>query len=446
MIDWYTLLFFAFFLLFMILEKTSSHRTPYEYIATGQQIGLSGGTYSLLIQFMTGATFLFPLFLTVEFQLLSVFLILLEAIFLYFLLIKIKANVNITVAFLDQKKKREKPFLLWIFAIANLENLFLQTGLIAYLFHNLFQQSFGMGVSLFLAFCFVYFGLGGYFGLNRIGSILLYASFFILSFTTLTLFLNSGIGTVFEQYASHYSSLFSGGLFDSVFCFLTFSLVMVGQTCTSFYFWRSLTSIKENHQKSALRYSVFSWGAFLLAFVVLTTNFLVRVDTPELANLLDLAKTMNPFILHLVTYILFMLLVAGVGNNLYSIVSLFFIIKEGSTDQVGDRSHRLVKQGYLLGLIVCFLIGVSAAAFYRNLITLIPFFLSFFASASVPFLLASLTGRFREKAAFVTVLLMVIVAIGLIGLVENLWLIAPISGLTAFVIYTLIRRFEIVRT
>ena len=442
MIDWYTLLFFAFFLLFMIVEKTGSHRSPFEYIVTGQQIGLSGGTYSLLIQFMTGATFLFPLILTVEFQLLSVFLLFFVAIFLYFLLNRIKENDDIMGVFLNLKEKGKMPFLLWIFAFANVGNLFLQTGLIAYLFQNLFHQGLGVGVSLFLAFCFVYFGLGGYYGLSRIGSILLYASFFILSFTTLTLFLSTGIENVFEQYATHYTSLFSGSLFDVVFCFLTFSFVIIGQTCTSFYFWRSLTLIKENHRKSALRYSVFSWGSFLLAFVVLTITCLVRMDTPELANLLNLTKGMNPLLLHLVTYILFMLLVTGVGYNLYSVVSLFLIIKAGRIDQVRERSNRLVKQGYLLALVVCFLVGVSAAVFYRNLITWIPLLLSFFASASVPFLLASVTGRFREKAAFFTVLVMAIATIPGIKLIENLWLIAPISGLMALIIYILITNLK----
>jgi len=440
MIDWYTLLFFAFVLLFIILEKINSHRTPYHFIVEGQQIGLSGGTYSLLIQFMTGTTFLFPLFLTIEFQLLSVILLLLEAILLYFLLIKIKANVDIMGAFLDLKKK---PFLIWIFALANLGNLFLQTGLIAYLFQNLYHQALGIGIGLFLAFCFVYFGLGGYYGLNRIGSILLYGSFFILSFTTLILFLRSGMDIIFEKYMNRYSTFSTGGILNAAFCFVTFSLVMIGQTCTSFYFWSSLSSIKENHRVSALRYSLFSWGAFLLAIVVITINFLVRMN--PFVDPLDLAKMMNPVFLHVITYILFMLLVTGVGNNLYSIVSLFFILKMERTDSVEDRSNKLIKQGYLLGLVLCLVIGVIVATIYQNFVTWIPFFLSFFASAGIPFLFATLTGQLREKAAFITVMLMVIVDLGLIKLIENLWLIAPISGLIAFIIYALIQKFKIVR-
>jgi hypothetical protein len=443
MIDWYLLLFIAFTLVMVTIEKTGNHRNSYEYIVLGKNRGLSEGTYSLLIQFITGATFLFPLFLTDTFRFSSVLVMIVGALLVYIFLVNIINNEEIKHLILfpvqSSAESSSKPLFLFVFAFSNLGSIFIQTSLVAFLFQDLFKQSSFLGLSLYLGFCFLYFGLGGIFGVHRIGSILLYLSYFILSFTTLTLFLRSGIGTIFSRYQQQFSSLMGGSILEVFLCFSTFFLVMVGQICTSYYFWQSIHSVKENHRRSALRYSLFAWGALLLAFVVLTIFLSVRIGAPNLSGLLTTFTQIEPFFLLIITFLLLTLLVVGVGHNLYSIVSLFLMFRT-QPKQKGS-SFQMVKQAYLIGIVVCLLVGLVSAHYYENLTMWVPYYISFFASAGVPFLFVYVTGEFRGKAAFYTMVLMSIIAIELIQFLQNIWLIAPVSSGIAFIIHLLIRRF-----
>jgi hypothetical protein len=446
MIDWYLLLFIAFTLVMITIEKTGNHRNSHDYVVLSKYRGLSEGTYSLLIQFLTGATFLLPLFLTESFRFSSVLVIIFGALFVYSLLVKIMDNEEIKNSILfpmqDSTKSAPRSLFLLVLAFSNLGSIFIQTSIVAFLFQDLFQQSSFLGLSLFLAFCFLYFGLGGIYGVYRIGSILLYLSFFILSFTTLTLFLQSGIGTIFTQYQSHFSSLLDGSILEVLFCFFTFILVMIGHLCTSYYFWQSVHLVKENHRRSALRYSLFSWGALLMAFVLLTIFLLVQTNTPNLSGLLASVSLMEPFLLLVITFLVVTLLAVGVGHNLYSIISLFLMFR---SQQNQKESYHLVKQAYLVGMVVCLVIGVASARFYENLSAWLPYFISFFASAGVPFLLVYFTGKFRKQTAFYTIVIMLIMAIVYIQFLPNIWVIAPVSCVIAFIIHLLIQRFKIIR-
>jgi len=443
MIDWYLLLFIAFTLVMVTIEKTGNHRNSYDYVVLGKNRGLSEGTYSLLIQFMTGATFLFPLFLTETLRFSSVLVMIVGALFVYSVLVKIMNNEDIKHLVLypmqSSAEITSKPLFLFVLTFSNVGSIFIQTSLVAFLFQDLFEQSSFVGLSLFLAFCFLYFGLGGIYGVHRIGSILLYLSYFILSFTTLTLFLRTGIGTIFSRYQQQFSSLMGGSILEVSLCFFTFFLVMVGQICTSYYFWQSIDSVKENHRRSALRYSLFSWGALLLAFVVLTIFLFVRNDTPNLSGLLTSFSQIEPFFLLIIAFLLLTLLVVGVGHNLYSIVCLFLMIQSKANRK--GSPFQMVKQAYVIGIAVCLVVGVASAHYYENLTMWLPYFISFFASAGVPFLFVYVTGKIRGKATFYTMVLMSIIAVGLIQFLPNIWLIAPVSSGIAFIIHLLIRRF-----
>src|SRR5574342_286265 len=92
MIDWYLLIFIAFTLVILFLEKIGSHRTIYDYMNPGKEMGLSEGTYSLLTQFLSGAPFLFPFILTGKGGLFSFFILSTVPFLLYFSLVKLTSS------------------------------------------------------------------------------------------------------------------------------------------------------------------------------------------------------------------------------------------------------------------------------------------------------------------------------------------------------------------
>lgn len=443
MIDWYLLIFIAFTLVILFIEKIGSHRTIYDYMNPGKEMGLSEGTYSLIIQFITGATFLFPFILTEKGGLSSFFILSIVPFLLYFLLVKLTSSqewMNELFPFQLDSSMKATPFYLFIFAFSSLGSILIHTSLIAIIFRDLFQQPPILGVFLFLSFGFILFGLGGNYGVNKIGSLLIFAIFFIASFTALTIYLRTGIGLVYEQFNYYFNGVFSGSFTENGLSFLSFLFIMIGHTFTSFSFWSSMNIVKSNHRLSALRYSLFSWAALTLAFAVLTIFILVQTKALPLSQMMQ----MNSLLSHIFTYIVIAMLAIGTGHALYSIVSLFLYAK--SSQQTRPSSHQLLKQAYLVGIILSIIIGFAAVWLSPNIGAWLPYFVSFFSSAGVPFIFAYFKGSFHQKQYNLSVGVMWITGLWLSATIDNIWVIAPISALLSLIVQMIISKFKIFQT
>jgi len=443
MIDWYLLIFIAFTLVILFLEKIGSHRTIYDYMNPGKEMGLSEGTYSLINQFISGATFLFPFILTEKGGLSSFFILSIVPFLLYFLLVKLTSSqerMNQLFPFQLDTSMKATPFYLLIFAFSSIGSILIHTSLIAIIFRDLFHLSPVLGVFLFLSFGFIIFGLGGNYGVNKIGTLISFAIFFVVSFTALTIYLRTGIGLVYEQFNYYFNGIFSGSFTENGLSFLTFLFIMLGHTITSFSFWSSINIVKSNHRLSALRFSIFSWTALSLAFAVLTIYIVVQTKALPLSQMMQ----MNGLLSHIIIYIVIAMLAIGTGHSLYSIVSLFLYAK--STQQTQLSSHQLLKQAYLVGIILSIMTGFAAVWLSPNIGAWLPYFVSFFSSAGVPFIFAYFKGSFHQKQYNLSVGLMGITGFWLSATIDNIWVIAPISALLSFVVQMIITRFKIFQT
>jgi hypothetical protein len=155
MIDWYVLLFIAFTLVILLIDKIGRYRSVHEFTNPGKEVGLGGGTYSLVIQYMTGATVLFPFILTVKGGLSSFFIFTVSSLILYLLLRKWifseeKMDVILHDQFHSPGKINTAVFL--IFGFSSIGSILIQTSLIIILFRDFFHQSSYLAVFLFLIF------------------------------------------------------------------------------------------------------------------------------------------------------------------------------------------------------------------------------------------------------------------------------------------------------
>lgn len=443
MIDWYLLIFIAFTLVILFLEKIGSHRTIYDYMNPGKEIGLSEGTYSLLTQFLSGATFLFPFILTEKGGLSSFFILSTVPFLLYFLLVKLTSSqerLNQVFPFQLDIPMKATPYYLLIFAFSSLGSFLIHTSLVAIIFRDLFHHSPILGVFLFLSFGFILFGLGGNYGVNKIGTLLSFSIFFVVSFTALTLYLRTGIGLVYEQFNYYLNGIFTGGFTGNGLFFLTFLFIMLGHTMTSFSFWSSINNVKSNHRLSALRFSLFSWAALSLAFAVLTIYIVVQSKALPLSQLVQI----NGLLSHIIIYIVIAMLAIGTGHSLYSLVSLFLYAKSRQQTQLG--SHQLLKQAYLVGILLSIMTGFSAVWLSPNIKAWLPYFVSFFSSAGVPFIYAYFKGSFHQKQYNLIMGLMGITSLWMSASIDNIWVITPVSALLSFIVQMIVSRFKIFQT
>ena len=218
MIDWYVLLFISFTLVILLIDKIGSHRSILEYTNAGKEVGLSGGTYSLVIQYITGATVFIPFLFTVNGGLSSFFIFTISSLILYFLLRKWTISQKGIDEILDSPNKISTSVFL-IFGFSSIGSILIQTSLMVILFRDFFNQSSYLGVFLFLIFSYVLFGLGGKFGVTRVGSLILIGVLFTISFTVLTLYLRTGTDAVYQRLMTSLEGTFSGSILETSYSF-----------------------------------------------------------------------------------------------------------------------------------------------------------------------------------------------------------------------------------
>ncbi|WP_079505154.1 hypothetical protein [Mesobacillus jeotgali] len=442
MFDWYLLLFIAFTLVILCIDKIGSHRSIYEF-TNRKEVGLSGGTYSLVIPYMTGATFLFPFLFTVKSGISSFFIFLISPLFLYIILRSmISSQERIDEMLPDQMNYTERkniiPF--FLFGISSLGSILIQTTLMVMLFQDFFKQPASLGIFLFLIFSFVLFGLGGRSGVNRVGNLLLIGILFTISFTVLILYLRTGTGIVYQQITRNFDGLYHGSIIENILCFLTFIFVMAGQTFTSVYFWESVSVIRPNHRISALRYSSFSWTALLLSFTGLSIYLLSNADTLTATELMKSVIRSNNILSHIFVYTGIAMLAVGTGHSLYSLLSLFLHLRTASHNQ--QSSYHTLKQAYLFGIVLVVVIGFTCINLSEFFTEWLPYFISFFTSAAVPFFYALVKNNFSRSHFAMTVGMMSIAGVPLSILISEIWLVAPITATLTICVHIVGNKFK----
>ena len=145
MIDWYVLLFIAFTLVILLIDKIGKYRSIREFTNPEKEVGLGGGTYSLVIQYMTGATVFLPFILTVKGGLSSFFIFTSSSIILYLLLRKWTFSQRGIDDILDSPGKISTSTFL-IFGFSSIGSILIQTSVIIILFRDFFHQSSYLGV------------------------------------------------------------------------------------------------------------------------------------------------------------------------------------------------------------------------------------------------------------------------------------------------------------
>lgn len=444
MIDWYVLLFIAFTLVILLIDKIGSHRSIHEYRNAGKEVGISGGTYSLVIQYMTGATVFTPFILTVKGGLSSFFIFTVSSFFLYLLLRKWTASQKRMDEILpdrfDSPNKISTSVLL-IFGFSSIGSILIQTSLVVILFQDFFNQPSYLGVFLFLIFSYVLFGLSGKFGVTRVGSLILIGVLFTISFTVLTLYLRTGTDAVYQRLMTSFEGTFSGSILETSSYFLTFLFVMAGQTFTSFYFWESVKTIKPNHRLSALRYSSFSWTALLLSYTAFTMYLLSQTQTSAAVQLLESVIQSNTIISHIFIYTVISMLAVGTGHSLYSIVSLFLYIVTARQTR-GSSPSRTLKAGYFFGMIMTAILGLAGVLLAGSFERWLPYFMSFFTAAAIPFFYIYVKDQFSLKHFSLTVGMMSIAGLALNVAITDRWMIVPVTAVLSFVLHMLVTKFK----
>ncbi|KIY20938.1 MULTISPECIES: hypothetical protein [Mesobacillus] len=441
MVDWYILLFIAFTLVILFIDKIGSHRSVYEY-TNKKEVGLSGGTFSLVIPYMTGPTFLLPFFFTLKGGASSFFIFIVTPLIMYSILRNmINSQERIANILPDQiTGGKENVITFLIFGISSIGSILIQTALMAMLFKAFFHQPAILGVFLLLTFSYVLFGLGGREGVNRVGSLLLMGILFVSSFTVLTLYLQTGTGGVYQQIVKTYDGIFNGSLGANILYFLTFILVMSGQIFTSYYFWESVQAIRPNHRISALKYSSFSWAALLLSFTGFSIYLIAHTDTFSALQLMEAVTQSNSIMSHIFIYASISMLAVGIGHSLYSMLALYLRILAAMQTQ--RSSHHTLKQTYLFGLILMFFIGMAGINLSASFTEWLPYFVSFFSSAAVPFFYVLVQKRFSRRHFALTVGMMSMAGFPISSMINEIWLVAPAAAVLTFVVHMIGSKFN----
>ncbi|GAA0486362.1 hypothetical protein GCM10008986_09680 [Salinibacillus aidingensis] len=436
MIDWYFILFIAFGLLIVYIEKIGEHQSVNHYILFNRDAGLSEGSYALIIQFVTGGVFYLPIYITNQIQLSSFFAFVISACAIYFLLVKVTENENNKKVLSLTDKNVTNDFSLYIlivFGLSNFISLLVELSILGFLFDEVFKTSLLVGFLLFLSFVFSYFGLGGYYGVRYIGSKIFFCIYIIGVFIGLTVYMRTGIENVYEHINRNFASILDGSFIDITLITFTIIMTIFGQVCTSFYFWRSIQSIKSNHRLTALKLSIFSWSALLLLFFVLSVYLFAVSGSKGVFSFFTIISQMNGPFLSLLTILFLASITLGVSTQLYSIISIFLFILKSRT--YNWTAYRLLRMGYFFGMMVTFLSGVLVMFTYKITGEWISLAIAFYSSVGIPMFLMNVKRRSHLKLYFYTTSLMIGFSILLSKWISDIWLVSPIVVIVTSMIW-----------
>ena len=189
MIDWYYILFLAAGIIVYCLDRIANHHSAADYFTLSAEFGIQKGTILIWASLFTAWTFTLNFF--TSFQLGLGYSILIWLLF-YFLLylfldkfvpsVKSKAGNSFPDFFLQRFSGKGKVAAAILLFLTNMDGLFIQPALAAWLFQLWFDQSVVLFIGLLFLFAVILAGFGGMGALTDSVSILLPISGGVLVF------------------------------------------------------------------------------------------------------------------------------------------------------------------------------------------------------------------------------------------------------------------------
>ncbi|WP_142382896.1 hypothetical protein [Bacillus sp. V33-4] len=218
-----------------------------------------------------------------------------------------------------------------------------------------------------LSFGFVFAGMGGVQGIQKVGAWLMAFFFIGVTMIPLTTYLIHGVQSTYLNFVRNNSVDFGAGSFILA-CFL-FMLFMAAQLMVYFFISPDLSSMKKNRLKITVSLSAICWSAVPLSVTVIVVYLLSVTERADLLS--GITQQLSPPLLYILIVSVLSSFALGIGISLHKLTSLIFMVFPG---------RFTVRKSYFFNLFLCLLTMFTMLVFKPTLYATFIFYLNFFVS------------------------------------------------------------------
>ncbi|WP_312469722.1 hypothetical protein [Neobacillus sp.] len=353
MIDWYVILFLAIVMLIFHMGEFAGHRNVADYLQIPGKNQVSTGTTSLLFRLLTGTFVFFPIYLTVSQGYMAglVLSIAGTAVLLWFSGKIGRLNDGFAVyenlgAFLNARipGTGSVPIYLILF-VAGSEGLII-TGVLA---QSFMKAVFGIQpawtLSLLFFFVFVFSGMGGAGGVQKIGRWLLFGFFTGITILPIVTILFHGVSSIHEGFIKLPAADWDTG--NLVAAALLFMVFTAGHLLVYYVMTGDLLRVKRTRLKTTISLTAICWSSMPVALSVITVFLMSHGRERDLVGLFPLMKhAFSSPLLYVLVVSALSCFALSLGVSLHNLISLLLTIFKGD---------KAIQKGYAASLVLCVL-------------------------------------------------------------------------------------------
>lgn len=380
MIDWYVILFLAIILLIFHMGEFAGHKDAAEYVQLPGKNQVSTGTVSLLFRFLTGTFVFIPVYLTVAGGYLAGIILSTAgvAVLLWFSGKIGKMNDDFAAfqhmgALLQERipEKGRAPFYLILF-LAGSEGVLLSSALANWFMKYVFNIQPLWTSSILFFFVFVFSGMGGAGGVQKIGRWLLFGFFTGITILPVATILFHGVSSIHEKFTLLSDTTWEA--WDLVVATLLFMVFTAGHFLVYYLLSGDLLAVKRTRLKTTIGLAAICWSSMPVAVSVMIVYLMSRGVGNGITGLMNaMGQAFSTPLLYVLVVSVLSCFALSLGVSLHQLTGLLLPLFKG-----GQVMHK----GYAASFIVCLL--SYSIAFVMDFKTVLIFFIHLFVSLCLP--------------------------------------------------------------
>ncbi|XQY91617.1 hypothetical protein ACNRWW_19325 [Metabacillus sp. HB246100] len=336
MIDWYLMLFIGLTVLISNMKYFGEHKTKADYLFHKQEFGLSEGTFRILFGTLSGTTVLLPIYLMQKIGYLGGFVLAMVGLFTLYgyslFAPRIKTRLLNLLRHPSQIKPMTKKMMMYVLVLINVEGFLIQALLAEEVLTTVLHVPTSLPLLVICFSCFIFAGMGGSIGVQKVGSFLLICLFLGMTIIPISLYLTQGINPTFQAITSRFP-LFLETDHNQLFLYsLLVFIIMSGYLVTNISVNTSLMKIKEKRLKLSLTISAFCWMSVSIAFTAIYIYFIGQSGAIS-TFYTSLVEQLSPILLYLFVISSLSMFIMSAASSLFSVASLMVLIQKKSNFQ-----------------------------------------------------------------------------------------------------------------
>jgi hypothetical protein len=380
MIDWYVIMFLAIILLIFHMGEFAGHKDAAEYVQLPGKNQVSTGTVSLLFRFLTGTFVFIPVYLTVSGGYMAGGLLSTAgaAVLLWFSGKIGRMNDDFDGfqhigALLQERmpEKGRKPFYLILF-LAGGEGLLLSASLANWFMKSVFAIQPIWTSSILFFFVFVFSGMGGAGGVQKIGRWLLFGFFMGITIIPIATILFHGVSSIHEKFSQLPKTPWEGG--DLVVATLLFMVFTAGHLLVYYLLSGDLIAVKRTRLKTTIGLAAICWSSMPVAISVIIVYLMSSGVENGFSGLLNMiGQAFSTPLLYVLVVSVLSCFALSLGVSLFQLTGVLLTL---------FNKEQAMYKGYASSFFLCLLF--FAATFTVDFKTVFIFYVHLFVSLCLP--------------------------------------------------------------